>query len=69
MIYTQYINSVYCQIKLCFNINIMLIADIKNKSTIVGLLYHASMDDKVKVMFTNTDCIPMVNVKIYEILI
>jgi len=26
----------------------------------VGLLYHASMDDKVKAMFTNTDCISMV---------
>lgn len=38
----------------------MFIADIKNKSTIVGLLYHVSMDDKVKAMFTNTDCIPMV---------
>lgn len=38
----------------------MFTADIKNKSTIVGLLYHASMDDKVKAMFTNTDCIPMV---------
>lgn len=26
------------------------------------MLYHASMDDKVKSMFTNTDCIPMVNI-------
>ncbi|XP_018316852.1 kinesin-associated protein 3 isoform X2 [Mycetomoellerius zeteki] len=34
--------------------------DMKNKSTIVGLLYHTSMDDKVKAMFTNTDCISMV---------
>lgn len=39
----------------------MFIADIKSKSTILGLLYHASMDDKVKAMFTNTDCIPMVH--------
>lgn len=38
----------------------MFTADIKSKSTILGLLYHASMDDKVKTMFTNTDCIPMV---------
>jgi len=38
----------------------MFIADVKSKSTILGLLYHASMDDKVKAMFTNTDCIPMV---------
>lgn len=38
----------------------MFTADIKSKSTILGLLYHASMDDKVKAMFTNTDCIPMV---------
>lgn len=34
--------------------------EIKNKSTILGLLYHASMDDKVKAMFPNTDCVPMV---------
>ncbi|KAL0117699.1 hypothetical protein PUN28_008837 [Cardiocondyla obscurior] len=38
----------------------LLSQDVKNKSTIVGLLYHASMDDKVKAMFTNTDCIPMI---------
>lgn len=40
----------------------MFTADIKSKSTILGLLYHASMDDKVKAMFTNTDCIPMVHI-------
>lgn len=44
----------------------MFSADIKSKGTILGLLYHVSMDDKVKAMFTNTDCIPMV--RIYEIL-
>lgn len=38
----------------------MFTADIKSKSTILGLLYHASMDDKVKGMFANIDCIPMV---------
>lgn len=39
-------------------------SDIKNKTIILGLLYHASMDDKVKTMFTNTECIQMVNNKI-----
>lgn len=39
----------------------MFTADVKSKSTILGLLYHASMDDKVKAMFTNMDCIPMVH--------
>ena len=34
--------------------------EIGNKSTILGLLYHASMDDKVKAMFANTDCVPLV---------
>lgn len=36
-------------------------SDIKNKTIILGLLYHASMDDKVK-MFMNTECIQMVNI-------
>jgi len=40
--------------------------DIKSKSTILGLLYHACMDDKVKAMFVNIDCIPMV--KVYKFL-
>ncbi|KOC61782.1 Kinesin-associated protein 3 [Habropoda laboriosa] len=35
-------------------------SDIKNKTTILGLLYHASMDDKVKAMFINTECIQMI---------
>lgn len=34
--------------------------EIKNKSTILGLLYHTSMDDKVKAIFPNTDCVSMV---------
>lgn len=37
-------------------------SDIKNKTIILGLLYHASMDDKVKTMFMNTECIQMVNI-------
>lgn len=36
-------------------------SDIKNKTTIMGLLYHSSMDDKVKTMFTNAECIQMVS--------
>ncbi|XP_066602275.1 kinesin-associated protein 3 isoform X2 [Prorops nasuta] len=35
-------------------------ADVKNKTVILGLLYHVSMDDKVKAMFANTDSIPMI---------
>jgi len=35
----------------------------------VGLLYHASMDDKVKAMFTNTDCIPMVHKNLWNLYI
>lgn len=27
---------------------------------VLGILYHISMDDKSKSMFTYTDCIPMV---------
>ncbi|XP_008217642.1 kinesin-associated protein 3 isoform X1 [Nasonia vitripennis] len=37
----------------------LLTQDDVNRSTILGLLYHASMDDKVKAMFTNTECIPL----------
>lgn len=44
-------------------------SDIKNKTTILGLLYHASMDDKVKTMFMNTECIQMVSNKIIYIII
>lgn len=40
--------------------------EIKNKTTILGLLYHASMDDKVKSMFGNTECMPMVTDMILE---
>lgn len=39
----------------------LLTLDDVNRSTILGLLYHASMDDKVKAMFTNTECIPLVS--------
>ena len=44
-------------------------SDIKNKTTILGLLYHASMDDKVKAMFINTECIQMVSRKVIFITI
>ncbi|XP_014204184.1 kinesin-associated protein 3 [Copidosoma floridanum] len=37
-----------------------------NRTTILGLLYHLSMDDKVKAMFTNTDCIPTVTDSLLE---
>lgn len=33
------------------------------KEVVLGILYHLSMDDKVKSMFTYTDCIPIVSMK------
>lgn len=38
----------------------LLTQDDGNKTTILGLLYHASIDDKVKTMFTNTEFVPLV---------
>jgi hypothetical protein len=44
----------------------LLLQDDINKSTVLGLLYHASIDDKVKMMFINTECIPLVCYFIYK---
>lgn len=33
------------------------------KEVVLGVLYHLSMDDKVKSMFTYTDCIPIVSIR------
>ncbi|KAF4518002.1 hypothetical protein B566_EDAN012754 [Ephemera danica] len=37
-----------------------LLDDTRHRSVVLGILYHLSMDDRVKSMFTYTDCIPMV---------
>ncbi|XP_057335526.1 kinesin-associated protein 3 [Microplitis mediator] len=41
--------------------------EIKNKTTILGLLYHLSMDDKVKLMFNNTECTQLIIDMILEV--
>ena len=42
----------------------MYVSDNENHKLIVlCILYHISMDDKSKSMFTYTDCIPMVRTK------
>ncbi|KAF7992867.1 hypothetical protein HCN44_005211 [Aphidius gifuensis] len=41
--------------------------DVKSKKIILGLLYHLSIDDKVKSMFGYTDCISMITDMILEI--
>ncbi|XP_011501080.1 PREDICTED: kinesin-associated protein 3 [Ceratosolen solmsi marchali] len=44
----------------------LLIQDDVNRSTILGILYHASIDDKVKMMFINTECISLVTNMLLE---
>ncbi|XP_059490596.1 kinesin-associated protein 3 isoform X2 [Neocloeon triangulifer] len=43
-----------------------LLDDPKHKSVVLGILYHLSMDDRVKSMFTYTDCIPLILKMIME---
>ena len=38
----------------------LLIQDEVNRPTILGLLYNFSIDDKVKGMFTHTECVAFV---------
>lgn len=40
----------------------LLAFDEINKQTILGLLYHLSMDDKVKAMFAGTECVSFVSI-------
>ena len=39
---------------------VALLADDRNQNPVCCVLYHLSMDDKVKSMFTYTECIPIV---------
>ncbi|CAG5073388.1 Similar to KAP115: Kinesin-associated protein 3 (Strongylocentrotus purpuratus), partial [Cotesia congregata] len=48
-------------------IKLLGLNEIKNKSTILGLLYHLSMDDKVKLMFNNSDCTQLIIDMILEL--
>ncbi|XP_074113836.1 kinesin associated protein 3 [Cotesia typhae] len=48
-------------------IKLLGLNEIKNKATILGLLYHLSMDDKVKLMFNNTDCTQLIIDMILEL--
>ena len=54
--------------------NVLCIADNENHKLIVlCILYHISMDDKSKSMFTYTDCIPIVSylafvIKCYDLI-
>lgn len=36
--------------------------EVKDNTTILGILYHASMDDQVKGVFSNTECFPVVSI-------
>ncbi|CAB4058729.1 Kinesin-associated protein 3 [Lepeophtheirus salmonis] len=45
---------------------VSLLSDTRHKHTACCLLYHLSFDDKVKSMFTYTDCIPIVMKMILE---
>lgn len=42
-----------------------LISSPRFQPVVLGLLYHMSMDDKFKSLFTYTDCIP----RVYEMLV
>jgi len=44
----------------------LLADDPKHKSVVLGIVYHLSMDDRVKSMFTYTDCITMILTMILE---
>ncbi|XP_014221190.1 kinesin-associated protein 3 isoform X1 [Trichogramma pretiosum] len=45
----------------------LLIQDESQRVTILGILYHFSMDDKVKAMFTHTECVPFITDLILEV--
>lgn len=38
----------------------LLMQENSNITTILGLLYQCSYDDKVKAMFTTVECVPLV---------
>ena len=45
-----------------YNMNFYFTDNENHKMIVLCILYHVSMDDKAKSMFTFTDCIPIVSI-------